>query len=83
MDRGSGWWTYLRYDEQRDRPAVSWALTRRVAGYARPYVCHIAVMLLVILASTGLGLIPPLLQRSLGHGIDFRRGPGERGKRGA
>jgi ATP-binding cassette, subfamily B, bacterial len=65
MDRGSGWWTYLRYDEQRDRPAVSWSLTRRVAGYARPYVRHIAVMLLVILVSTALALIPPLLQRSL------------------
>jgi ATP-binding cassette, subfamily B, bacterial len=65
MDRGSGWWTYLRYDEQRDRPAVSWSLTRRVAGYARPYVGHIAVMLLAILVSAGLALIPPLLQRSL------------------
>src|SRR5579884_2652092 len=64
MDRGSGWWSYLRYDEQRDRPAVSWRLLRRVAGYARPYVGSIALMLLTILASAGLGLIPPLLQRA-------------------
>src|SRR4051794_41176988 len=65
MDRGAGWWSYLRYDEQRDRPAVTWALLRRVASYARPYHGRIAIMLLTILASTGLGLIPPLLQRSL------------------
>ncbi len=64
MDRGSGWWSYLRYDEQRDRPAVSWRLLRRVAWYARPYVGSIALMLLTILASAGLGLIPPLLQRA-------------------
>ncbi len=60
-----GWWSYLHYDEQRDRPAVSWALLRRVAGYARPYRGRIALMLLTIAASTALGLIPPLLQRSL------------------
>ncbi len=60
-----GWRSYLRYDEQRDRPAVSWTLIRRVAAYARPYALQIAGMLLTILAIAGLGLIPPLLQRSL------------------
>ncbi|HZS01568.1 MAG TPA: ABC transporter ATP-binding protein [Chloroflexota bacterium] len=63
MDRG--WWSYLRYDEQRDRPAVSRALLRRVLGYARPYSRRIALMLFIISLSTGLALIPPLLQRSL------------------
>ncbi len=65
IDRGTGWWSYLRYDEQRDRPAVSWRLVRRVASYARPYVGSIVLMLLTILGSAGLGLIPPLLQRTL------------------
>jgi ATP-binding cassette subfamily B protein len=60
-----GWRSYLRYDEQRDRPTVSWPLIRRVAAYARPYALQIAGMLLTILAIAGLGLIPPLLQRSL------------------
>ena len=34
---GTGWWTYIRYNEERDRPKISWALLRRVWGYARPY----------------------------------------------
>jgi ATP-binding cassette, subfamily B, bacterial len=63
MDRG--WWSYLRYDEQRDRPAMSRALLGRVLGYARPYSRHIALMLFIISLSTALALIPPLLQRSL------------------
>jgi ATP-binding cassette, subfamily B, bacterial len=63
MDRT--WWSYLRYDEQRDRPIVTRALMRRVLGYARPYSRRIALMLFVISLSTGLALIPPLLQRSL------------------
>ena len=61
---GGGWWSYLRYDEERDRPAVSWALLKRVAGYARPYRGRIAIMLATIAVSTALALIPPLLQRS-------------------
>lgn len=63
--RDQGWWSYLRYDEGRDRPRVSGALLRRVAGYARPYALPIAAMLAAILLSTGLALIPPLLQRAL------------------
>ena len=59
------WWSYLRYDAGRDRPTVSWALARRVAGYARPYVPAIALMLALILLGAGLALIPPLLQRTL------------------
>ena len=27
-----GWWSFIRYDEKQDRPQVSWALIRRVAG---------------------------------------------------
>jgi ATP-binding cassette subfamily B protein len=63
-----GWWSYIRYDEKQDRPAVSWALVRRAAVYGRPYAGRIAVMLGIILAITLLNLIPPLLTRNL---IDY------------
>lgn len=59
------WWSYIRYDEQQDRPAISRGLLLRVAGYARPYFWRIALMLLTILGVTVLGLIPPLLYRDL------------------
>jgi len=29
---GGGWRSYIRYDEEWDRPEISWALLRRVAG---------------------------------------------------
>jgi ATP-binding cassette subfamily B protein len=59
------WWSYLRYDEGRDRPAVSWALVRRVASYARPYRLQLAGTFATILAISALALVPPLLQRAL------------------
>src|SRR5262245_58183530 len=48
-----------------DKPRVTWLLLRRVMGYARPYRWLIAGMLLAILASTGLGLLRPLILRDL------------------
>lgn len=64
MSHGSGWWSYIRYDENQDRPKVSRALLRRVAGYARPYTRRIVVMLLTIAGISVLSVIPPLLYRS-------------------
>jgi ATP-binding cassette, subfamily B, bacterial len=60
-----GWWSYIQYDEAQDRPSISRAVLRRVAGYARPYAWQIALMLLTIFAITGLTLLPPLLIRAL------------------
>jgi ATP-binding cassette subfamily B protein len=60
-----GWWSFLRYDEQRDRPSINREVLRRVAGYARPYLGRIGLMLLTILAITLLTLVPPLLYRQL------------------
>jgi len=60
-----GWWSYIRYDEQQDRPAVSRAVLSRVAAYARPYASRIALMFAAILAITLLSLVPPLLVRAL------------------
>src|SRR5919198_2555909 len=60
-----GWWSYIRYDEQQDRPAVSRAVLRRVAGYARPYLGRIVLMFLTILGIARRALVPPLLYRQL------------------
>ncbi len=60
-----GWRTFIRYDEEQDRPALSWALIRRAAAYSRPYAGMIAGMLGLILVTTLLGLAPPLLTRDL------------------
>jgi ATP-binding cassette, subfamily B, bacterial len=62
---GGGWWSYLRYDENQERPTIDWRLIRRVAGYGRPYAGGIALMLAIIVVTTLLSLIPPLLTRSL------------------
>jgi ATP-binding cassette, subfamily B, bacterial len=62
---GSGWWSFIRYDEERDRPQITWALLRRVWGYARPYRLKVLGLLATIFVITGLSLIPPLLYRDL------------------
>ncbi|MEW5961168.1 MAG: ABC transporter ATP-binding protein [Chloroflexota bacterium] len=62
---GGGWWSYIRYDEERDQPQITWTLLRRVWGYARPYRLKTFGLLLTILAITGLSLLPPLLMRDL------------------
>jgi ATP-binding cassette subfamily B protein len=61
---GGGWFSYINYDE-KDRPRVSLGLVRRVLGYARPYRGKIALVLVLILFSTLLGLVTPLLFRQL------------------
>jgi ATP-binding cassette subfamily B protein len=64
-DLGTGWWTYIKYDQEHDRPKMSWALLRRVWGYAKPYQLKVMGLLTTIFAITGLSLIPPLLYRDL------------------
>jgi len=65
MANSAGWRPFLRYDEKQDRPRLSWALVRRAMAYGRPYFGRIAVMLVLILIVTLLGLAPPLLVRNL------------------
>lgn len=60
-----GWWSFIRYDEERDRPQITWALLERVWGYARPYRLKVLGLLATIFVITGLSLIPPLLYRDL------------------
>jgi ATP-binding cassette subfamily B protein len=62
---GGNWWAFVRYDEERDRPKVSRGLLRRVADYARPYWRPAALMLGLIVVTSLLSLIPPLLYRDL------------------
>jgi len=65
MMYSGGWWRYLSYDEEQDRPQLSWVLLKRVWGYARPYQYKTAGLLVTIFIITGLSLIPPLLYRDL------------------
>ena len=64
-DLGTGWWTYIKYDQEHDRPKMSRALLRRVWGYAKPYQLKVMGLLATIFAITGLSLVPPLLYRDL------------------
>src|SRR5512137_1002841 len=60
---GGGWFGYLGASEEK--PKVSWGLLRRVLGYAHPYRWQIAGMLSLILLTTGLNLLNPLIFRDL------------------
>jgi ATP-binding cassette subfamily B protein len=48
-----------------ERPQITRSLLRRVLAYARPYRWQIAAMLGIILVSTGLSLLTPLIMRDL------------------
>jgi len=48
-----------------EKPKVTWNLMKRVLGYAKPYQWKLAGMLLLLLASTGLGLLTPLIFRTM------------------
>lgn len=65
MFHSGGWWSYLRYDEEQDRPRVDRDLLRRVARYGRPYLKPLGVVLGTIVVITALTLLPPLLIRDL------------------
>jgi ATP-binding cassette, subfamily B, bacterial len=47
------------------KPKITWPLLKRVLEYAKPYRWMIGGMLLLILASTGLMLLTPLVLRNL------------------
>ncbi len=61
---GGGYWTMMRGNDNAN-PRVTWALLRRVAAYAAPYRSKISLALVAIMASSLLGLAPPLLYRDL------------------
>lgn len=61
-----GWFTYMRGNSsESERPQVTWPLIKRVLAYARPYRSRIIMMLILILFTTMLGLLTPLIFRDL------------------
>jgi ATP-binding cassette subfamily B protein len=65
MFHGGGWFTFLRFDEEQTRPAITRDLLWRVWGFARPYRWHVVVLMLTVLLTSGINLLSPLLIRSL------------------
>lgn len=61
---GGGWFAFIRYDEDQDRPTITKDLMRRVWVFARPYRWQIGGLLVTILLITGLTLLNPLLIRT-------------------
>jgi ATP-binding cassette subfamily B protein len=61
---GGGWFAYIRSGDEKPQK-VTKELLLRILAYARPYWGHIAGMLVMILLSTGLGLVSPLIFRHL------------------
>jgi ATP-binding cassette subfamily B protein len=55
----------LSVNSPEERPRVTWALLRRVLGYARPYIGMIFWMLVFTLITSGLSLLTPLILRNL------------------
>ncbi|MBK8020667.1 MAG: ABC transporter ATP-binding protein [Chloroflexi bacterium] len=54
--------------EEDSKPEITWALVKRVLRYAIPFRGQIAASLLLILITSGLGLLTPLIFRDL---IDY------------
>jgi ATP-binding cassette subfamily B protein len=48
-----------------EKPQITWRLLRRVLAYARPYRWKIVVMLIIIVITSGLALVTPLIMRDL------------------
>ncbi len=61
----AGWFSYLRYDEKKDRPDITREMLWRVWGFARPYRWDVMQLFFTILVITLLSLISPLLFRDL------------------
>lgn len=59
-----GWFAYVR-SSGTDKAQVTWPLLKRVLTYAQPYRLRIVLLLLVILITTGLSLVTPLVLRDL------------------
>ncbi len=59
------WWRIVHNDLDKNKPNISRGLILRVLSYARPYWTKILVMLGMILVTTILGLLTPLIFREL------------------
>jgi ATP-binding cassette subfamily B protein len=63
--RYPGRWIHSSVGATDERPRVTWQLMGRVLGYARAYWRWIGGMLMIILTTTGLSLLTPLILRDL------------------
>jgi ATP-binding cassette, subfamily B, bacterial len=63
MFHGGGWGAYMRSGDEK--PKVTRELLLRVLKYARPYWSQITGMLVMILLTTGLSLVTPLIFRQM------------------
>jgi len=61
--RGSSWHSYIRSGDEK--PNVTRDLLERVLSYSTAYRWHLAGLLMLILASSGLSLLSPLILRDL------------------
>ena len=62
---GGGWFSYIRHDDQSEKPGINKELISRVWKFARPYWFQVASLLFTILVISGISLISPLLYRDL------------------
>ncbi len=60
---GRGWFNTIQ--SSGERPKVTKELVKRILDYARPYRKQLILMLVLILLSTGLGLLTPLILRDM------------------
>ncbi|HEX9090171.1 MAG TPA: ABC transporter ATP-binding protein [Anaerolineales bacterium] len=60
---GGGWFSYL--SSTGEKPKVTLGLLKRVLGYSKPYRWQLVGMLVLILFTTGLTLLTPLILRDL------------------
>jgi len=58
---GNGWWSYVRYDEDQDRPQLNKELLRRVLHYGLAYKKEMVIALVTIVIISLASLVPPLL----------------------
>jgi ATP-binding cassette subfamily B protein len=64
MMHGGGWMRQLNVADD-EKPKITWHLLRRVLAYSRPYRWKITGMLFIIVITSGLGLLTPLIMRDL------------------
>jgi ATP-binding cassette subfamily B protein len=65
MFHGGGWYSYLQYDENQDKPKVDRALLRRVWGYGLPYRRALVGVLVTVLVLAALGVVPAIVTKQI------------------
>jgi ATP-binding cassette, subfamily B, bacterial len=69
------WWHLIHNDLDQAKPKISRGLILRVLAYAKPYQGRLIMMLLMILVTTGIGLLTPLIFRDMIDNVLSANGP--------